>query len=195
MRIPVALIISAFIGATQAFVQSPNYQFNVSLPVSDNPYVAGQTLPLVYDVASNTTSDNLQLSVIVVSANNATNSVVALANANIGQGSSYKKTIGGADVYEHQENYAIPLNTTPGNYLVVYFDNISQTNATVAIVINAPPVSSSAAAPAASSAAGAKGASTGTSATTNSIFSAGTATFKWTPALIILCIAPHLLNF
>ncbi|KAI9022758.1 hypothetical protein CLU79DRAFT_750592 [Phycomyces nitens] len=194
MKIPVALIIGALAGVTQAFVQSPSYQFNVTLPVSDNPYVAGQTLPLVYDVAANTTSDNLQLSVTIVSAKNETNSVVALANANVGQGSSYKKTIGGADVYEHQENYAIPLNTTPGNYLVVYFDNISQTNATVSIVINAPPLSSSAA-PAASSDAGAKGAAPSTSTTNSSIFSAGVSTYKWTPALILLCIAPHLLNF
>ncbi|GAN01856.1 hypothetical protein MAM1_0013d01291 [Mucor ambiguus] len=149
------LALSAVVNAQ---VQSPNYQYNVTSPSPNSPYVASQILPCIYDIADNTTADNLQLSISLVGTNS---SVQLTPSADISQGFSYQKQIGGATVYEHQFNYNIPSNTTAGAYQVVFLDNISQTNVSIPITISAAPVTptSSAAVPSGS---------TGTTAATTS---------------------------
>jgi hypothetical protein len=52
------VLLSALAVAVQAQVQSPNYQFNVTSPSPNSPYVASQMLPCVYHIAANTTSDS-----------------------------------------------------------------------------------------------------------------------------------------
>ncbi|KAI8393656.1 uncharacterized protein BYT42DRAFT_551795 [Radiomyces spectabilis] len=136
-----ALILLLAAASAQALLQSPNYQYNVTQPTPNAPYVAGQKLPLIYQIAANTTADNLQLSMTLVETSNATNSVVMVPQAEIGQGFSAQKTIdGGAIVYEHQYDYNIPTTTKAGNYNAIFLDNISQTNVTVPLVIRPAPI-------------------------------------------------------
>jgi hypothetical protein len=45
----------------EAQVRSPNFQYNVTSPAPNSPYVASQILPLIYDVASNATSESMLL--------------------------------------------------------------------------------------------------------------------------------------
>ncbi len=52
------ILLSALAVAVNAQIQSPTYQFNVTSPSPNSPYVASQILPCIYDVASNTTSDS-----------------------------------------------------------------------------------------------------------------------------------------
>lgn len=52
------ILLSALALAVKAQVQSPTYQFNVTSPSPNSPYVASQILPCIYDIASNTTSDS-----------------------------------------------------------------------------------------------------------------------------------------
>ncbi|CEP13893.1 hypothetical protein [Parasitella parasitica] len=155
----IILLSTLALGAVRAQVQSPTYQYNVTSPSPNSPYVASQILPCIYDIADNTTADNLQLSISLVGTNM---SAQLTASADISQGFSYQKLIGGATVYEHQFNYNIPSNTTAGTYQVVFLDNVSQTNVSIPITISAAPVTptSSAAVPSGSS---------GTSAATTSV--------------------------
>ncbi|KAI9486871.1 MAG: hypothetical protein EXX96DRAFT_550900 [Benjaminiella poitrasii] len=130
------LLLSTLVIAVKAQVQSPTYLFNVTSPAVNSPYVASQILPCIYDVADNVTSDNLQLSILLVGSNSST---VMTASADISQGFSFQKQIGGATVYEHQYNYNIPSNTTAGNYQVVFADSVSHTNVSIPITISVAP--------------------------------------------------------
>ncbi|KAI9497039.1 hypothetical protein BDB00DRAFT_757322 [Zychaea mexicana] len=109
--------------------------FNVTKPTPNSPYVAGQKLPLVYDVASTTTEQTLQLSVTLIDPRNATNNVLMVQNGDISQGFSNQKEIGNTTVYEHQTNYDIPTNTAAGEYQVVYTNTITGYNTTIPITI------------------------------------------------------------
>ncbi|KAI8352084.1 hypothetical protein BD560DRAFT_409087 [Blakeslea trispora] len=138
--VKIALLFSTLVLAAEALVQSPSYQFNVTSPAPNAPYVASQVLPCIYDVAANSTSDNLQLSISLVGSNYST---LMTGSADITLGFSFEKQISGATVYEHQFNYHIPPNTTAGAYQVVFTDNVSQTNVSIPITIAAAPVTSS----------------------------------------------------
>ncbi|KAI8097793.1 uncharacterized protein B0P05DRAFT_522029 [Gilbertella persicaria] len=138
--VKIAVLFSTLVLAVEALVQSPSYQFNVTSPAPNAPYVASQILPCIYDVADNSTSDNLQLSISLVGDNSST---VMTASADISKGFSFEKEITGGTVYEHQFNYHIPSNTTAGNYQVVFTDSVSQTNVSISITIAAAPVTSS----------------------------------------------------
>ena len=52
------VFLSAMTAAVSAQIISPSYQFNVTSPAPNSPYVASQILPCIYDVASNATSDS-----------------------------------------------------------------------------------------------------------------------------------------
>ncbi|KAI9355760.1 hypothetical protein BD770DRAFT_366379 [Pilaira anomala] len=128
------ILLSALALAVKAqVIQSPTYQFNVTSPTPNSPYVANQILPCIYDIAENTTSYNLQLSILLIGSNSSTPMIMS---ADISQGFSFQKKIdGGAIVYEHQLNYNIPVNTTAGSYEVVYLDNLTQTRVSIPITI------------------------------------------------------------
>ncbi|KAG2198965.1 uncharacterized protein EV154DRAFT_499374 [Mucor mucedo] len=134
--VKILILLSALALAVKAQVQSPTYQFNVTSPSPNSPYVASQILPCIYDIASNTTSDNLQLSISLVGTNSTTPMIMS---ADITQGFSFQKQVGGAIVFEHQLNFNLPTNTTAGPYQVVFFDNVSQTNVSIPITISAAP--------------------------------------------------------
>ncbi|PHZ12578.1 uncharacterized protein RHIMIDRAFT_282576 [Rhizopus microsporus ATCC 52813] len=141
------VLLSTLAIAVSAEVQSSIGLFNVSSPAPNAPFVASQILPCVYTVASNATPDNLQLSISLNSGNVTT---VINPSADISQGYSFQKSIGGATVYEHQFNYQIPTNTTAGSYQVIFTDNVSQTNLSIPIIISAAPPTSSVQNPSAS---------------------------------------------
>ncbi|KAI9279110.1 hypothetical protein BY458DRAFT_432171 [Sporodiniella umbellata] len=122
--------------AAYAQVQSNSGLFNVSSPAPGAPYVASRVLPCVYTVASNANSENLQLS---ISLNNGIKSTIINPSADISQGYSFQKDIGGSTVYEHQFNYLIPNTTSAGLYRVTFTNSIGQNNLTVFINISAAP--------------------------------------------------------
>ncbi|GAA5805346.1 hypothetical protein HPULCUR_010862 [Helicostylum pulchrum] len=159
------ILLSALALAVKAQMQSPTYQFNVTSPILNSRYVASQMLPCIYDIASNTTANNLQLSILLVGTNSSTPMIMS---ADITQGFSFQKKIdGGAIVYEHQLNYNIPVNTTAGAYEVVYLDNLTQTKVSIPISIGAAPAPTVFSSPADSDS------SSPSSPTNNSIFNKG----------------------
>ncbi|KAG1471562.1 hypothetical protein G6F56_002053 [Rhizopus delemar] len=130
-----------------AQVQSSTGLFNVSSPAPNAPYVASRVLPCVYTVAGVANTDSLQLS---ISLNNGTRSITIDPVADISQGYSFQKDVGGVTVYEHQFNYPIPINTTAGPYQVTFTDHVSRTNLTIPITIGAAPPTLSVVTPSAS---------------------------------------------
>lgn len=114
------VLLSTLAIAVSADVQSSIGLFNVSSPAPNAPFVASRVLPCVYTVASNATSDSnvyfntlctirwllldLQLSISLNSGNITT---VINPSADISQGYSFQKSIGGATVYEHQFNVSV----------------------------------------------------------------------------------------
>lgn len=55
----------AFTAVVNAQAQSPNYQYNVTSPSANSPYVASQILPCIYDIADNTTADSKCIIIII----------------------------------------------------------------------------------------------------------------------------------
>ncbi|KAI8140738.1 hypothetical protein BJV82DRAFT_622322 [Fennellomyces sp. T-0311] len=109
--------------------------FNVTKPVANAPYVAGQKLPLVYEVSAISSQYNLQITISFNNPRNATNNVLVEANAPIDQGFSSQREVGNTTVYEHQLNYDIPVNTAPGTYDVVYTNSVTGHNVTIPVDI------------------------------------------------------------
>ncbi|CDH51882.1 predicted protein [Lichtheimia corymbifera JMRC:FSU:9682] len=157
-----------------------SHYFNVTKPAPNSPYVAGQKLPLVYRVSSDSSSNILQLSITLEDPRNATNSVVLVESADISQGFSNKVDQDGATVYEHQANYDIPTTTIPGSYNVVYTNHATAHNVSIPISISAAP-SSSSAAPSASTTESGKKSMWDTSASTKAAAA---------PAWAILLLSP-----
>lgn len=116
------VLFSCFITAAYAQVRSSTGLFNVSSPTPNAPYVASRVLPCVYTVSGDTNSNSKVLSsyycnkyVLIsylswtdlqlsISLNNGTKSIVINPSADISQGYSFQKNIGGVISYEHQFN-------------------------------------------------------------------------------------------
>ncbi|KAI9274529.1 hypothetical protein BDA99DRAFT_533162 [Phascolomyces articulosus] len=110
--------------------------FNVTSPEPNSPYTAGQKLPLIYEIPSTTTENNLQLSISLVNPANATANVIMVSNADVSHGFSNQKDLGNnVTVYEHQANYDIPTTTTAGAYQVIFTNTLTGYNTTVPITI------------------------------------------------------------
>ncbi|GAA5816607.1 hypothetical protein MFLAVUS_010137 [Mucor flavus] len=119
-------------------VLSPSHNYNVTLPEPNAPYVAGQMLPISYTLPDDTNLPNLlQLSVLFTTQEPILNftDITITSNADISQGFSFRRTHNTYVYYEHQLSYAIPNNTLPGNYIVLFVDAVSKTNTSVPILV------------------------------------------------------------
>ncbi|KAI8982278.1 hypothetical protein BDF20DRAFT_810154, partial [Mycotypha africana] len=119
-------------------VVSPSHTYNVTLPVPNAPYVAGQMLPIAYtlpDDADLPKRLSLSISLTTQDPNLNFTDIVITPNADISQGFSFKRTLNTFIYYEHQLSFSIPNTTLPGNYFVVFSDSISKTNTSIPIVI------------------------------------------------------------
>ncbi|KAI7856100.1 hypothetical protein BDC45DRAFT_504307 [Circinella umbellata] len=110
--------------------------FNITSPEANSPFVAGQKLPLIYNIPESTTEQNLQLSISLTSPTNATFNVVMVPVADVSHGFSNKKDAGNnVTIYEHQANYDIPTNTPAGEYQVIFSNTLTGHNNSVPIKI------------------------------------------------------------
>ncbi|CAO3668352.1 unnamed protein product [Rhizopus stolonifer] len=123
---------------TLAQLASPTQTYNVSSPVTNGLYVAGQVLPCTVDIFANIASE-LALSVTLTSSTNSSISYVVTSNFDTSKSGS-TKTNNNVTYYEHSYNYNIPTNITTGAYNVIFFDSYTNTNLNVPI--NVLPVAS-----------------------------------------------------
>ncbi|KAI7888354.1 uncharacterized protein EV154DRAFT_425866 [Mucor mucedo] len=114
--------------------------YNVSSPVSNEPYVMGQILPCTIQLFENVMSD-IQLSInLESSAINSNASFVVAATVDVSKTTASAKRNGNVTFYEHSVNYKIPTTLIPGSYKVVFLD--SRTNTHLDVPINVLPVAS-----------------------------------------------------
>ncbi|KAI9484490.1 hypothetical protein BDB00DRAFT_774843 [Zychaea mexicana] len=130
-------------GGAMAQMTAPMKNFNVTSPVSNGPYVAGQILPCTYVLFSEVDSSSLQLQIVLepVSGGASNSTTTAPTTMVIAQSADVSKTDGSAKqngnmtYYEHSINYSIPKAATPGNYDVVFKDLSTNTDLSVPIEI------------------------------------------------------------
>ncbi|KAF1801370.1 hypothetical protein V8B55DRAFT_1389517 [Mucor lusitanicus] len=132
------LVFIVLFSSVKADVPSPSHNYNVTLPEPNAPYVAGQMLPISYTLPDDTNLPNLlSLSVLFTTQDPSLNftDIVITSNADISQGFSFRRTHNTMVYFEHQLSYAIPNNTLPGNYIVLFVDSISKSNTSVPILV------------------------------------------------------------
>lgn len=127
------------ITSTLAQLTSPMQNYNVTSPVSNGPYVAGQVLPCTVDILDSATA--IALSITLTSTTSTNVSYVIAQNLDTSKSSGTQKTKSNTTYYEHSFNYNIPTNITSGVYNVVFLDSLTNTH--LDIPINVLPVASS----------------------------------------------------
>ncbi|RUO97122.1 hypothetical protein BC936DRAFT_140938, partial [Jimgerdemannia flammicorona] len=125
-------------------VTSPMKNYNVTSPIQNGPYVAGQTLPCTYQILTQDTT-GLQIS-ITLSADPAANftAVTIISSADVSTTQQFAKTNGNVTFWEHQVNYPIPATTPAGPYYVTFLSIDTNTKLVFNITIRpqAPAASS-----------------------------------------------------
>ncbi|CEG78812.1 hypothetical protein RMATCC62417_13359 [Rhizopus microsporus] len=164
-----------------AQVTAPMQNYNVTKPIMNGIYVAGQMLPCTVTIFENVPAD-ISLSVSLVSAANSSTSFVIATTFDTSKSPDSVRTNNNVTYYEHSINYNIPTNIPVGSYKVVFLD--SKTNTQTVVPITILPVSSSSVVPSAA----ATGSSGTPSSTNASIFKSDAVTTMY-PAKAILFLA------
>ncbi|KAI8092595.1 uncharacterized protein BX664DRAFT_347871 [Halteromyces radiatus] len=121
-----------------AQVQATNRRFNVTAPIPDSPYVAGQIVPVTYTLPDDANLPSvLGLAVYFTTRDPSLPFVQATIsdNADLSQGFSFRHTTNTEVYYEHQLNYGIPKETKAGNYQIVFVDTKGGGNTSIPIVV------------------------------------------------------------
>lgn len=132
-----------------AQVTSAAGNFNVTSPVENQTYVAGQTLPITWRLLGSTDFSSLQLEIVLTNSisGNYTETVIT-AQADVS--ASNQQSSNNETFYEHSINYPIPAMATLGNYNVIFIPKDTNANTTIPIQIIAAAKTSSSVAPSAS---------------------------------------------
>ncbi|KAI9263765.1 hypothetical protein BY458DRAFT_540663 [Sporodiniella umbellata] len=149
------------ITGTVAQLTSAMRNYNVTSPVPNGPYVAGQVLPCTVTIPE--TATDISLSIKLNSASSTNTSFVIAQKFDTSKTSGTRKNKYNETYYEHSFNYNIPTNITPGVYNVIFLDSL--TNSQLDVPINVLPVASST-----SKSASGTGSSSTTSSTNGSVF-------------------------
>ncbi|RCH82982.1 hypothetical protein CU097_005004 [Rhizopus azygosporus] len=164
-----------------AQVTAPMQNYNVTSPVMNGAYVAGQMLPCTVTIFENVPAD-ISLSVSLVSAANSSTSFVIASTLDTSKSPDSVRTKNNVTYYEHSVNYNIPTNIPLGSYNVVFLD--SKTNTQTPVPITILPVSSSSVVPSAAATG-----SSGTPSSTNASIFKNDAVTTVSPAKAILSLA------
>ncbi|OZJ02457.1 hypothetical protein BZG36_04093 [Bifiguratus adelaidae] len=142
-----ALAVLVYCGVAVAQVTDPTQRYNITSPIPNQSYVAGQGLPLIFDVFSTANAPSLTLSVTLTSSTNASFPQTVIASQlDASQSSQFARTVNNVTVYEHQQTWPIPTSVAPGSYNVIVTSDDTKTNTTIPISINAVAVTTSASA-------------------------------------------------
>ncbi|CAO3634967.1 unnamed protein product [Cunninghamella blakesleeana] len=117
-----------------AQIQAKSNEFNISSPLEDGVYVAGQKLPITYVITDSSSSLNLNIYFVPTAGVNFTSLVIA-HKADVSDIAGAVVTINGKSYWQHTYNYAIPPNAPAGFYHVVFESVGTSTNTTVPVNI------------------------------------------------------------
>ncbi|KAI8343966.1 hypothetical protein BC941DRAFT_342572 [Chlamydoabsidia padenii] len=148
-------------------VEAATHNFNVTSPVNNGPYVAGQILPCTYRLFSNVDTSGLDL-LISLQALGGNGTYIISDRADVSRTDAFFKQEGNLTYFEHSINFNIPTTAKAGNYKVVFTER--STNANLVIPIEIRP-----AAPTPSHASGASPSGLGPNHSPGSIFTGGAA--------------------
>ncbi|OAD08243.1 hypothetical protein MUCCIDRAFT_154866 [Mucor lusitanicus CBS 277.49] len=140
----IALVGSLIAGASalQNF-QTADKQLNISSPLLNGVYIAGQILPLSYTPLS----PNIVLNIYLKGANINESAVALNADTSNDPTSNVPIKVDNMTYYQHSINYAIPTTYPAGNYECIYENVATHTNTSIPISVLAyvpPPGASSA---------------------------------------------------
>ncbi|KAI8097721.1 uncharacterized protein BX664DRAFT_276624, partial [Halteromyces radiatus] len=125
------LIISSICSAQ---IPSKSGEFNITSPLDDGVYVAGQQLPITYVILDSGSRLNLNIYFQPAPGVNYTGLTVA-QNADVSEVAGAVVTINGKYYWQHTYNYAIPANAPQGSYHVIFESVNTNTNTSVPVTI------------------------------------------------------------
>ncbi|KAI9246753.1 hypothetical protein BDA99DRAFT_526853 [Phascolomyces articulosus] len=129
--------------SVSALKASDDGQFNIQSPNSFGIFVAGQILPVTYQMDDSVAS-SFGLNVYFASTGtNATTTAIA-APADVTRDAASKlPESGSTSIYQHTVNYALPATTVAGDYQIIFESTNTKVNTTVPVTIRAAAPSSS----------------------------------------------------
>ncbi|KAI8973538.1 hypothetical protein BDF20DRAFT_837476 [Mycotypha africana] len=133
----------AAVTAQSEYIVSPDRQLNISSPLMNGVYVAGQILPFIY--TPTVVPSNVQLNVYLRSMTGVFPEQIVAQNANVAADplGSVPINIDNIMYYKHSINYPIPSYTPAGAYEAVYTNLADGISTIIPIVIQPGPQPSS----------------------------------------------------
>ncbi|KAI9308304.1 hypothetical protein BJ944DRAFT_246697 [Cunninghamella echinulata] len=182
MKIPIyfsffTLILSSL---SYAQIESKSGEFNISSPLEDGVYVAGQKLPITYVITDSGSSVNYT-------------SLVIAQKADVFEKTGAVVTINGKSYWQHTYNYEIPSNAPAGYYQVVFESVDTNINTTVPVNIR-PFVNITSTTPANSSPSQTSSVTTGLSDSKKSMASTNSVYLTNVISFLLLALAVHYFN-
>lgn len=136
-----------------AQIPSKSGEFNITSPLDDGVYVAGQQLPISYVILDSGSSNTwlslkkaaspsffccigLSLNIYFQPAPGINNTGAVIAkNADVSEVAGAVVTINNKYYWQHTYNYAIPPTAPPGSYFVLFESVNTSTNTSVPVII------------------------------------------------------------
>ncbi|CAO3639932.1 unnamed protein product [Cunninghamella echinulata] len=136
MKIPIyfsffTLILSSL---SYAQIESKSGEYNISSPLEDGVYVAGQKLPITYVITDSGSNLKLNIYFQPTAGVNYTSLVIA-QKADVFEKTGAVVTINGKSYWQHTYNYEIPSNAPAGYYHIVFESVDTNINTTVPVNI------------------------------------------------------------
>ncbi|SAL99631.1 hypothetical protein [Absidia glauca] len=117
-----------------AQIPSKSGEFNITSPLDDGVYVAGQQLPISYVILDSGSRLSLNIYFQPAPGINSTGAVIA-KNADVSEVAGAVVTINNKYYWQHTYNYAIPPTAPPGSYFVLFESVNTSTNTSVPVII------------------------------------------------------------
>ncbi|KAI8338043.1 hypothetical protein BC941DRAFT_395801 [Chlamydoabsidia padenii] len=117
-----------------AQIPSKSGEFNITSPLDDGVYVAGQQLPISYVILDSGSRLSLNIYFQPAPGINSTGTIIA-QNADVSEVAGAVVTINGKYYWQHTYNYAIPPTAPPGSYFVLFESVNTNTNTSVPVII------------------------------------------------------------
>ncbi|KAI8642076.1 hypothetical protein BD408DRAFT_417040 [Parasitella parasitica] len=133
MKFSAIAFLSSLIAGASALqnFQTADKQLNITSPLLDGVYVAGQILPLSYIPLNS----DVALNIYLKGANTSFNETAIALKADISNdpNSNIPIKVDNVTYYQHSINYAIPITYSAGSYECIFENTVSGTNSSIPI--------------------------------------------------------------
>ncbi|KAG2204765.1 hypothetical protein INT46_006158 [Mucor plumbeus] len=137
MKLSAIVLLGSLIASTSAIqnYQTADMQLNITSPLINGVYAAGQILPLGYTPLNS----NIVLNIYLKSADASFNEAAIVLSADTSNNPTYHVPIkvDNTTYYQHSINYAIPIAYPAGNYECIFENTVSRTNTSIPVSFRA----------------------------------------------------------